>query len=199
MKLPPGVSEQQVLDAIENAVKILAPSFTFGIYDIEDVKQEARLEGWRVIGRYDATRPLDNFIYTCIRNRLIRLKRDKLRRNDPPCQVCHQSTGHRSQHEDGQFCPRYLAWRKRNEAKASLMRPLDLDHVSDAARRESEVAQEAGVNEMLALIDRHLDVDLRADYLRMRAGKSVAKARRMAVEAAVREILSDALTGDDDA
>lgn len=199
MNLPPGVTEQQVLDAIENAIRILGPSFTFGIYDIDDIRQEAMLEGFRVMQRYDASRPLDNYIYTCLRNRLIRLKRDKLRRNDPPCQICHQSQGNRSLHDDGQFCPKYLAWKKRNEAKANLMRPFDLDHAIDFGenntRLESDAVEQAELKETLALIDANLDVNLRATYLQMRAGKSVPKARREAVENAVREILR----GSDDA
>ncbi len=42
---------------------------------------------------------------------------------------------------------------------------------------------------MLTRIDTHLDVELRATYLQMRAGKAVPKAKRQVVEAAVREIL----------
>ena len=42
-------------------------------------------------------------------------------------------------------------------------------------------------------IDKHLDLDLRATYLQMRAGKAVPKHQRRAVEQAVREILGDAL------
>lgn len=191
--------------AIENAVKILAPSFTFGIYDLADVQQEARMEGWRVLARYDPrpdrqgrpTRPLDNYIYTCTRNRLIRLRRDKLRRNDPPCLLCHQAEGSRSLHESGEFCPKYLEWRKRNDTKSSLMRPLDLDRIADERERNtrlpSDVEETAGVNEMVRLIDERLDVELRATYLQMRAGKAVPKSRRVQVENAVREILRDAV------
>lgn len=197
MNLPAGVTEQQVLDAIENAVRILAPSFTFGIYDLEDVKQEARMEGLRVMKKYDPSRPLENFLYSCIRNKLIRLKRDEFRRNDPPCLLCHHAEGKVSKHEDGQFCKKYVDWKKRNDAKANLMRPLGIDHISDqgeeSTRRESEVPETAELNEMLRLIDEHLDVELRAVYLQMRANRPVPKSRRVAVEKAVREILRDAL------
>lgn len=191
MELPEGITEQQLMEAIENAVRILGPSFTFGIYELEDIRQEAMLEGMRVIARYDASRPLDNFIYTCVRNRLIRLKRDKLRRNDFPCKLCHAAEGNRSLHEDGQFCQKHLAWKKRNDAKAHLMRPLGLDHHDEEkSRHEEAVVSKVELREILSIIDEHLDVDLRATYLQMRAGKSVPPARRLAVENAVREILN---------
>jgi DNA-directed RNA polymerase specialized sigma24 family protein len=197
MKMPTGVTEEQVLEAIENAVKILAPSFTFGIYDIEDIKQEARTFGLEAIGRYDTSRPLDNFIYSHIRNRLINLKRDKFKRNDPPCLVCHHAEGGRTQHPSGEFCTKYTTWKRRNEAKANLQRPLDLEHITDNRQSqpspENDAAEIAGLNEMLVLIDTNLPVDMRATYLQMRAGKSVPKSKRVAVEAAVKEILKDAL------
>jgi len=40
MNLPRGYTEQQVLEAIEVVVNSLAPSFVFGFYDLEDVRQE---------------------------------------------------------------------------------------------------------------------------------------------------------------
>ena len=45
------------------------------------------------------------------------------------------------------------------------------------------------MRELLARIDERLPVAIRATYLQMRAGKSVPKARRAEVEAAVRVIL----------
>lgn len=211
MRVPEGFTEGEVLAAIENAVKVLAPSFTFGIYDLEDVQQEARMEGCRVLERYDPrrdasgrpTRPLENFVYTCIRNRLIRLKRDKLRRTDPPCLLCHHGQGGRSQHPDGQFCKGYLEWRKRNDSKSGLMRPMSLNSrrrgpeedwdaagavVDDAARPVEDTAE---ASELRRRIDELMPVELRGAYLKMLAGKPVAKSRRLQVE----EVVRDALAG----
>ena len=208
--LPEGFTEQQVLDAIENAVRILAPSFTFGIYALDDIKQEARVMGLEALARYDPrpgpdgrpTRPLENFVYIHIRNRLCNLVRKKLRRSDAPCAVCHRAVGNRTEHPDGRFCQKYLAWKKRNDGKANIMCPLDLEHVADERERstrvESDVESDASVSEALRLVDEHLPVELRATYLQMRAGQSVPKARRLVVENAVRDILRDA-TGDGDA
>jgi hypothetical protein len=55
-------------------------------------------------------------------------------------------------------------------------------------------AQEAEDNELLALIDTHLPVELRADFLRMRAGgvKGMPSDRKKRVRAAVAAIMAEA-------
>src|SRR5690348_1481836 len=111
MTVPPGMTEAEVLEAIEKAVNALASSFTFGIYDIDDIKQQGRLYALQALAteKYDPSRPLPNFLYAHIRNRLINLKRDKLHRNDPPCKEC--ASGEPCQ-PDG-HCKKFLEWRKR--------------------------------------------------------------------------------------
>lgn len=202
MKLPEGVTEAEALDAIENAVRILAPNYTFGIYDLEDIRQEARIFGMDAMPRYNPRgylpdgkprRRLDNFIYSHIRYRLNNLRRDKYRRNDPPCVLCHRG----EDHVRGKSCKSYSAWKRRNEAKASLMSPVALDLIPDERqqperRLSSEVEDRAEMNEVLRRVDEGLDVELRATYLQMRAGKSVPKSRRLQVEEAVKEILRGA-------
>ena len=201
MELPAGLTEAQVLDAIENAATLLAQSFTFGIYDVDDIKQEARYWGLEALPRYDPrcdeegkpTRPLDNFLYSHILKRLINLKRNKLRRNDAPCLLCHHGEGTRSNHPGGEFCHKYLVWKKRNDDKANIMRPQNIENIADEresnTRNESEAENNAELNEVVRMIDEQLDVSLRATYLQMVAGKSVPKSRRMAVEKAIRGIV----------
>ncbi len=186
MKLPEGKTEAEVLEAIERAVNMLAPSFVFGYYDVDDVKQQARMFALEAMPRYDPERPLFNFLCRHIRNRLINLRRDKQRRNDPPCQACHAGApceGGRS------YCKKYSAWLTRNNAKANLCRPLGMECSGEEKGRESTVVQDAELSETLRLIDVELPLGLRADYLRMREGVSVPKARREAVTEAVKEIL----------
>ncbi|MBY0525583.1 MAG: hypothetical protein K2R98_19415 [Gemmataceae bacterium] len=200
MQLPPGKTEQEVMAAIEKAVNILAPSFVFGYMDLDDIKQTARMYGLQCLRQYDSSRPLDNFVYSHIKNRLINYKRDNLRRNDAPCRECHAAsmTGSPfSHHTDSLPCQKYRAWKSRNDNKANIMHPLDLDFIADErepnTRQESEVESEVETKELLRLIDMNLDVDLRATFLQMKAGQSVPKARRMVVEKAVRDILKGAI------
>ncbi len=194
--IPAGRSEADVVEAINKAANILAPSFAFAYHEVSDIRQQIALEALKALasGRYDPTRPLENFIYAHVRNRLINFKRDKLRRNDPPCPTCHRLIpGEHSEHEDGKKCEKYLAWAGRNTAKQNIIAPLDISNISDEAeprtRTESEVEDNVITHELLLLIDESLDMELRADYLAMRSGAKVPKARRELVVAALREIV----------
>lgn len=196
MKIPPGKTEAEVLAAIDKVVNILAPTFVFGYFDVEDLKQEGRFFALEVLEkeRYDPSRPLENFLYTHIRNQFINLQRKLQRRNDPPCAACHRGDicG-----PDGRRCDKYESWYRRNQSKANLLKPLDITNISDANERrsrcESSSESDVEVAEMLALVDEKLPVELRATYNQMRDGVKVPKGRRVQVENAVREILRGSL------
>lgn len=195
MKLPPNVRESDFLAATEKVVGILAPSFAFGYFEVEDIKQQARMFAIQAMEKYDPSRPLDNFLYTHIKYRLINFRRDKFRRNDPPCQSCRYALEGETLHPDKKYCDRYRAWLKRNGVKQNLMNPLDISNICDeherTARVESTVVADIEKREILNLIDMHLDVELRQIYLQMQAGESVPKAKREQVERAVLDILQD--------
>ena len=70
---PHDLKESEVILALTKAINLLAPSFTFGYYDIEDIKQEAYIFGLESLARYDRSRPIENFLYSHIKNRLINL------------------------------------------------------------------------------------------------------------------------------
>lgn len=193
MQLPPGMSEAEVLAGIEHAVRLLAPSFTFGYYDLDDIKQQARIFCMEALPRYDSSRPLENFMFAHLKNRLINFRRDKYKRNDPPCSLCH--AGRQNEHADGQVCERYRKWKKTNSRKANLMSPIHIDNVADeyerTMRSESEVDANVNISEMSRLIDDGLPAELRSDYLRMKAGEAIPKTRQAKVKDAVRVILKD--------
>jgi DNA-directed RNA polymerase specialized sigma24 family protein len=193
--LPPSVTEAQFLAAVEKIVNILSPSFAFGYFTVEDIKQQARMFAIEAMQRYDPTRPLDNFLYAHVKNRLINFRRDKFRRNDPPCLNCHSSLPGDTAHENKQYCSAYLAWLKRNCAKQNLMSPLDISSICDehepTTRTESSVVEDIERRELLAIIDLKLPVELRGAYLQMQSGETVPKIKRLAVEKAVLEIVKD--------
>ena len=208
MKLPQGMTEAEVVDAISRATSALARTFKFGPYDEDDIKQEGAIEAITVInkGVYDPrpgpdgkpTRPLANFLYVHIRNRIMNLRRQKLRRNDPPCRSCHEALGPgQTAHADGQYCEKYQAWLTRNTSKANILCPLDLSNINDEhesrTKSDSNVEFEVERDEMLALVDQQLPVELRTSYLQMRSGKVLPKAVREKVEQAVLAILKGAL------
>lgn len=189
--VPPGKTEQEVLSAIENAVRILTPSFVFGYFSLEDIQQEARRMGLEAMERYDNVRPMENFLYRHIYNRLINFQRDNWKRPEAPCDECHAGS-YCDNSDGGQPCKKYRAWVKRNADKAGLMRPMDLDAApSEAAHQNAATEEDVARDELLSRIDEDLPVELRSIYLQMRAGVPVPKARRRQVEDAIREILSE--------
>lgn len=197
MKIPTNMTEAQVLCAIKRVVNILSTSFKFGYYDVEDIRQEATIFGIQGMEKYDESRPLENFLYTHIRNRLINFKRDKFRRNDPPCPSCHNAIAGATNHPDKQYCEKYTCWRKRNMSKQNIMNPLDISNISDEkesrTRMPSSVVEDVERSELLKEIDRELPVELRSTYLQMRDGASVPKPKRLEVERAVMMILKGEL------
>lgn len=203
MKIPPGMTEEEVLNAIQTAAAALI-RFKFGPHDEDDIRQQAAMFAIQAIndGKYDPrpgpdgkpTRPLVNFIFTHSRNRLINFIRDTFRRADPPCRSCHDSLPDQTQHPDGRYCEKYSQWLKRNCAKQSICCPADISELGDACGVGSdEVVEEVETKELLKLIDTKLPTSIRGDYLRLRDGESLPKARRVEVENAVREIIKESL------
>ncbi len=203
MVIPPGMTEREVLDAIEKAVGILAPSFVFGYYDVDDIKQHGRLAALKVLEKvkgdgspvYDASRPFENFIYSHVKNRYINLRRDKFRRNDPPCLECHR--GEWCGFENAP-CEKYHVWKTRNTAKANLMRPVNIGGTSDSPS-EGEFLdrphsnplgeQDAETAELLRRIDEELPVEFRSAWKQMQDHHPVPKEKRDVIELRIREIL----------
>ncbi|HEY1191451.1 MAG TPA: hypothetical protein VGE74_27700 [Gemmata sp.] len=74
--------------------------------------------------------------------------------------------------------------------------PTSIDKVGSLEQEsrmwtDSNVPDSAADKELLDLVDAHVPLDLRADYLRMRAGEPVPKPRRERVLQAARDILGD--------
>lgn len=189
MNYPHGLTEDQVMTAMNKAVALLAQTFSFGYFDGDDIRQEAYIFGLEALPRYDPSRPLENFLYSHIKNRLINFKRDKYHRTDPPCKICAEH----GKHPDGSTCQKYLAWKKRNASKQNLMRPLDIQTLSDenerSVRHNHNIIDEATLAEARAVIDNNLSVELRSIYLRIKAGESVTKAKRVKLENALRDLI----------
>lgn len=181
---------ESVTEVIQAIAARLAKKFTFGIYDRDEIYQEACLIALERLEFYDPSKgPLSNYLQVAVKNRLCNFKRDKFRRPEAPCEVCH-----RAYQEGGPWCGDgpcavYASWRSRNDAKAALARPLGLLDKDDRPIAGEGPLEGMVLEEVLGRIDEELDVDLRADYLRMRAGERIPAARREAVVEAVREII----------
>lgn len=194
MRIPSNKTEQDVIRAIEKSVAILGPKYVFGCYDFDDLRQECYIWTIELLekDKYDETRPLENYIFCHLRNRLINFLRDKLHRNDPPCKICH--SGEFCSPGSGEFCHKYNVWKKRNSAKSNIMRPLDITNVADEREKNTRLNSTAEYivsnTELMVKIDQHLPVELRASFLQMLHGVSVAKGLRDEVCLKLNEIVN---------
>jgi hypothetical protein len=199
MFIPKGMTEQEVIDIIEKVANEFGKSFAFGYYELDDIKQEIRMESIKILPLYDPmdkdgnpTRPLANFLYRNAMNKVLNLWRNKCQRRDAPCKLCHE--GREYEHPNGKHCHKYLKWRKLNSTKAHLTRPLTLCGIDEES--ESNIAtkdftaESVDANELREIINKKLNPSLRTDYLRMLAKEKIPSTRRKIVEEAIKEILA---------
>tara|TARA_Y100000296_G_scaffold21208_1_gene25101 strand:+ start:113 stop:622 length:510 start_codon:yes stop_codon:yes gene_type:complete len=164
MNIPDNLDETTVLDTIDKIASKLAPRFVFASYEVEDIKQEAFLMGIEALERYDSSKPLENFLYAHINNRLKNFKRDNYYRFD---------------HGNAQ----QIQGRKK-----SLMEPIDISNIHFIATRDTTV-EEAHMLEILDLIDKKLPASLRGDYLRLQSNSPLPKGRKAHIIAVIESII----------
>ena len=136
------VSESEFLEVLDNISKRLVHKFKFGYHDIDDMKQQAAIFALEGLEKYDNSRPLENFLWTHVRNRLFNYKRNNYQRPDKPCLNCplydptyRNSTSQCSKYNNKKNCELYAAWSNRNENKKNIMQPsyidYDIEHKND--------------------------------------------------------------------
>jgi len=174
---------QEEADIILRVARKLAPKFTFGYYDEDDIVQEAFQIACEALPRFDSSKAsLESFIYTHLSNRLQNFKRDNYYRMMAVCNNCGDT------HDTCEACERR---HKLNNAKKQIMSPLNLEHVN----YESEILPSCNmeIQEIRAIIDKALPVELRADYLRMLDQVRIPRNRKEQVESTIIEILENAI------
>ena len=190
------MTEEQVLQTIDNIANRLASKFKFGYHEIEDMKQQARLFAWEGLKNYDGIRPLENFLWTHVRNRLYNFKRNNFGRPDKPCDTCpffdrnfFNSKGYGCKaYDNHEECDLYLGWINRNTAKKNIMNTtkLDLD-VQDQNSVENKFDRE----HIFDLVDTSLPVQYREDWIRLIHGLKLPKARKEVIVTVVLDILKE--------
>ena len=179
---------------IDKIAKRLGRKYKFGYHDLDDMQQQARMFAWEGLDNYDQVRPLENYLWTHVHNRLFNYKRDKFERLDCPCNECgHMEGGKCSLHLSLDCCKSYHGWVKRNNAKKNLMKPIDLEGVQDekenGMRVQCEVEEDIDNNALLVLINKFLPLQFRMDFLKMKSGTKISKVKREQVQEQVRAIL----------
>jgi DNA-directed RNA polymerase specialized sigma24 family protein len=191
VKVPDGYTEKQVLDIATKILNQIASTYTFGYYDIEDIKQQGYLYTIEILekDKFDLEKSsLETFLRTCIRNKFNDLLRSKLERRDPPCNNCNDAIdGECIKHLHVDDCPKWRNWIRRNHNKKDLVRAGTLD--GPEPYTNSDVFDNAMQADLFETISKNMPVDLRGDYLKMKGGINISKNRQIKVMNKIREIL----------
>lgn len=166
MIVPDGMTEDQVINIISKVARRFANRYRFASYEYEDIFQEAFILGMEALPKYDADRPLENFLAVTIPNRLKNFKRKILGRPEDT-----------------------------NNNRELIISPLSMDVVQDEEESNMwdkiDFLDDLQVDDIFRIIDINLPVDYRADFLRMKQGISIPKPRREKIELLIVEILSE--------
>ncbi len=188
----------EVLETIDRVCKRLSHKFKFGYHSPEDMKQEATIIALEKLHKWDGVRPLENFLYRCVYNGLFNFKRDNYQRPDKPCLTCplyQVGVGSEcAKYDDKMECEPYSKWFNKNSNKKNIIQPIDITNIRDEQEenmRADDEGDTAENKELWALIDKHLDITLRADYIKMRNGVKIPKNKRTKVEQAILEIVKE--------
>ena len=199
MKIPKGMTEDEVLEIIDNVAQRLAYKFKFGYHDLDDMKQQARFFALQVLPKYDNKRPLENFLWSCVHNKLFNYKRDNFERPGYPCQTCpfdawKEDTDECMKYGDKLECKYYSVWYKRNTSKRNVMHPIDLGNVQDEheqnMKTEFDVLEYLDAKELNEKIEKELPVDMRMDYIKLQNGVNINKNRRNTLMKIIKDIIN---------
>lgn len=196
------VDENEFLRVIDIISKKLAYKFKFGYHDIEDMKQQITVFALEGIKNYDHKRPLENFLWTHVRNRLFNYKRDNYQRPDKPCYSCPLYDPHRlkshnqcEQYSDKNICDLYAQWSKRNDAKKNLMHLTTIDEVKNYgnffAGDDDKLLADISNQEIISILEENLTDEYRVTYLKLKSGSKTTKAETIKLSQKIKEILRD--------
>lgn len=185
MKIPQGMTEKQVLDTIDTVLRRYIKKFTFGIYDKDDIYQEGFLIACEALEVYDVNYPLENFLSIHLKNRLINFKFTKFLKTPKLCKNCLV--------DNMANCHSCIKRLKTYNAKKNLHLPIDISRVKSDGEKSLESKyknlDEIDAKELLQLINIHLDIKYREDYLKMRDGLYIHKSIRDEIETKILNII----------
>jgi len=190
MKVPPGYTEDQIVQIIDRIGGRLADIFRFGYHEREDMKQEAAVLALEGLDSYDKVRPLENFLWVHIKNRLHNFKRNNYARPDKPCDNCPFNAyvnGECTKHDNMMDCEPFSKWTLRNETKKHLMSTKTYNET--AKDTSLSIEEDILSRELFQLIDDSLPVSMREDWIRFSYKLKLPKTKRETLLETIREIL----------
>ena len=209
MRLPKDLEEKDFLKIVDSINNQIAGTFPFGSYTLDDIKQEAYLFAVEALEKFDPIKGnpskkrdnvkdrLFNFLRQHIRNRLINLKRDNFERNEPPyklCPFCNPSVDLKCVECGSEIDQdKWESWKMKSESKKNLATAMEFNQDRAEPHRFDPLEN----YEIHKVINDHLPLDLRTDYLRLMDGVNVCAARKEKVQDFVALILRSGVYGED--
>lgn len=201
-KKPKTVDENEFLRVVDIISKKLAYKFKFGYHDYDDMKQQISIFALEGLKNYDHKRPLENFLWTHVRNRLFNYKRDNYQRPDKPCLTCplydphcKKSLSSCEQYSNKDDCDLYSSWLSRNNTKKNLMHLNTIDEIKDyngSLTSDNNVFSDSiETHELWDLIETHLTGEYRTLYLKVKSGAKVNKADMDKLSSKLKEIINN--------
>lgn len=194
--LPNNVSEQEFLQVWEKISKKLGYKFKFGYHSHEDMKQQAAIFALEGLKNYDNSRPLENFLWTHVRNRLFNYKRDNYQRPDKPCLTCplyNSKDKICTEFNDTMDCSLYEGWIKRNDAKKNIMKPVNMEAITHTNNELSceNLFENISNKEILDIIDINISIKNRPIFLKIKGGSKVLKSDMKKLLNEIKKILKN--------
>lgn len=199
MKLPKSISEEEFLAILKTVTQNLVKKFQFSGYTEEDLYQECFILAIDGLKHWDNKRPLANFLYVHLKNRLCNFKRKHYVRLEKPCDQCPLKAfippDKCKKFTNMMDCDLYSRWFNRNIVKRNLSHTLEYDQVSmkNGSEKNMEYTDSSGLDkdELFKIIDRELPIHLRKPYLILRAGGKISKKQEEILKEAIKEILRE--------
>ena len=194
--LPNNVSEQEFLLVWEKISKKLGYKFKFGYHSHEDMKQQAAIFALEGLKNYDKSRPLENFLWTHVRNRLFNYKRDNYQRPDKPCLSCplfDSKNNCCTEFQNMTDCSLYEGWIKRNDTKKNIMKPVAMEAITHTQNELSSenLFQNISNKEILDIIDKNISIKNRPIFLKIKGGSKVLKSDMKKLLNEIKKILKN--------
>ena len=196
----PTVKEAEFVAVWEKISKKLGYKFKFGYHSHEDMKQQAAIFSLEGLKNYDKSRPLENFLWTHVRNRLFNYKRDNYQRPDKPCLTCpfykakdSSCPSQCSEFTDKTECSLYSSWTKRNESKKNIMKPVTIDNLSENSKEISNdnLLKNISNKEIIKIIDENISIKNRPIFLKLLGNSKVHKTEINKLIKEIKQILKD--------
>lgn len=183
MRLPNFLTEEEFLAAFDSVIVKLVKKFTFNIYDVDDIRQEAFLIASEGVFNFNPAYnvPLESFLYTHLYNRLINFKRDNYLRRENNCQECRNIS---------KVCARCEQRERLNMTKKSILEPANIEslaHPTFINEYEKKVDQETIISEIL----RRLTPLQVQDFYKIRDGVRINNNKKKRIIEIIQEIMTE--------